>query len=315
MIRALSISVLALSLSACATSKTQNVNVLEKVEVRAAEIVDTDFFDVKKSHNSADQFYASGDFKQAFAAYKNTLIGTDENYENRHDAVLGLGDSALALASSSDTHRSNARSAYATLLEFPNLSEFHKNRVLSGQVLLEIATGESEDVEVRLNEALEVNLHDPRLWNALGHYHDRAGEWVLATETYVKAMEAASEEAYPLAPIINNLGMSYLMRGRSKDALKKFEQAHALNADIEVYDNNRRLALVLNGRLDQAVEDLTDKRAAQIYNDAGFVSAGRRQTRKARHYYQKAIDLSPFYFEKAELNLLALLDIESKPET
>jgi tetratricopeptide (TPR) repeat protein len=67
--------------------------------------------------------------------------------------------------------------------------------------------------------------------------------------------------------------------------------------------------------MDKAVKDLTDKRAAQIYNDAGFLSAGRGQTRKARAYYKKAIELSPIYFEKAEANLLALLDTEVKSGT
>jgi Flp pilus assembly protein TadD len=314
-IRLLSISFLALSLSACATTKAPKTAVLEKVEVRAAELVEGDTFDVKETHERADQLYALGDFKQALSAYENTLVGADLDYENRPDAILGYADSALALATISAKYRIKAETAYKSLSEFPDLSDEHENRILSGQVLLEIAIGESEDAEVRLNEALEVNLHDPRLWNALGHFHDRAGEWVLATETYVKAIEAAREAKYPLAPIINNMGMSYLMSGRPKDALKKFEQAHDMNAEIEIYDNNRRLALVLTGRMDKAINDLTDKRAAQIYNDAGFLSARRGQVRKARSYYHKAIELSPTYFQKAEANLLALLDTEVKSGT
>lgn len=315
MIRTLSISLLALSLSACATTKTPKPSVLEKVEVRAAEIVDDDTFDVEEAHELANRLYASGDFKQALAAYENTLVGAEQDYEHRRDAILGYGDSALAMATMSDSYRIKADTAYKSLLEFSDLSKAHENRILSGQVLLEIAIGASEDAEVRLNEALEVNLDDPRLWNALGRFHDGSGEWVLATETYVKAMEAAGETAYPLAPIINNMGMSYLMRGRAKDALKKFDQASDMNVDIEIYDNNRRLALVLTDHMDKAIKNLTDRRAAQIYNDAGFLSARRGQVRKARAYYQKAIELSPIYFEKAEANLLALLDTEAQSGT
>lgn len=310
MIRLLSISFLALSLSACATTKAPKTTVLEKVEVRAAELVEGDTFDAKEAHTQANRLYASGDFKQALSAYENTLVGADLEYASRRDAILGYADSALAMVTISAKYQIKAETAYKSLSELPDLSQVHESRILSGQVLLEIATGESEDAEVRLNEALEVNLHDPRLWNALGHFHDRAGEWVLATETYVKAIEAAGEAEYPLAPIINNMGMSFLMSGRPKDALKKFEHAHDLNGDIEIYDNNRRLALVLTGRMDKAIDDLTDKRAAQIYNDAGFLSARRGQVRKARSYYKKAIELSPIYFEKAEANLLALLDAE-----
>jgi len=235
--------------------------------------------------------------------------GTD--FDKRQETVLGYADSALALSAISEDYQEKAAKGYNSLLALADLSDGHKYRILAGQVLLELVRGESEDVEVRLNEALENNLNDPRLWNALGRFHDQRGEWVLATETYVKAMEAAGETGYPLAPIINNMGMSYLMRDKSKDALKKFEQAHAMSSDNQIYDNNRRLALILTGRLDKAVDDLPDKRAAQIYNDAGYVAAGRNEFGTARYYYNKAIELSPIYFEKAELNLAALETKES----
>lgn len=306
MIKIASISLLALSLCACASTKTKSSKILEKVEVRAAEIVESEAFDVEAQYEQAKTAYLKGDFNRALLIYENVLNVADDDYEHRRDVILGYGDSALALASNSGLHRLKAEIAYKTLSEFEDLSDVHNQKVLAGQVLLEIAAGKSEDIEVRLNEALETNLYDPRLWNALGRYHDREGDWVVATETYVKAMEAAGKMGHTNAPIVNNMGMSQLMQGHTKEALKKFEQAHRLNADVKIYDNNRRLALVLIGRLDKAVKDLTDKRAAQIYNDAGYMSASRGETGTARYYYEKAIELSPVYFEKAELNLLAL---------
>ncbi|NNC36980.1 MAG: hypothetical protein EX271_03800 [Acidimicrobiales bacterium] len=306
MIRTIGISLLVLSLCACTSTKTKDAKFMEKVEVRAAEIVESESFDIDAEFEKASISYFMGDFNKALLIYENILNIADEDYENYHHVILGYGDSALALASVSGLHRVKAETAYKTLTQFEYLSDELSNKTLAGQVLLEIASGNSDDIEVRLNEALELNLHDPRLWNALGRFHDGAEDWVLATETYVKAMEAAGEVGYTIAPIVNNMGMSYLMRGKARDALKKFEQALALNADITIYDNNRRLALVLTGRTHMAVDGLTDKRAAQIYNDAGFVLAGRGQRRKARSYYKKAIELSPVYFEKAELNLLAL---------
>ena len=300
------ILLLGLCVSACSTTKTKNIAALEKVEVRAAEMVENDMFDAKEAHLQADKFYAAGDFKGALASYENTLVGASTDYDARIEALLGYADSALALSGASELHLKNANRAYAKVAEISDLTTPQKNRLLSGQVLLEIAVDESEDAEVLLNEALEVNLDDPRLWNALGHFHDRRSEWVLATETYVKAMSAANDGNFPLAPVINNMGMSYLMQGRSRDALKKFEQAHKMNSENYIYDNNRRLALIMTGRLDKAVKDLTEKRAAQIYNDAGYFSASRGQNGTAEYYYKKAIKLSPTYFEKAELNLLAL---------
>jgi len=312
MIRYLTISVLALGMSACASTKVQNVKVLDNVEIRATETVVAETFDANEIFHQAREDYAGGKFAQALAGYENVLTVADETFEYRPETVLGYADSALALSASSKRFQTKAQTAYTKLAAMEDLSTDIKNRVLSGQVLLEITQGDSDDTEVRLNEALEANLDDPRLWNALGRFHDQAGEWVLATETYVKAMEAAGDAGYPLAPIINNMGMSYLMRDKSKDALKKFEQAYAMNSDNHIYDNNRRLALILTGRLDKAVDGLTDKRAAQIYNDAGYVAAGRHEFGTARYYYNKAIELSPTYFEKAELNLAALKIKESE---
>ena len=311
MIRNIVISCLALSVSACATTKVQKIDVLDNVEIRKTNTVVSETIDANETFQKAREDYAAGKFVQALAGYENTLTVADDSFNHRIETVLGYADSALALSSVSKSYQEKARIAYTNILGTPHLSEDDKNRVLAGQVLLEIASGTSEDAEVRLNEALEKNLMDPRLWNTLGRVHDQQGEWVLATETYVKAMEAAGESGYPLAPIINNMGMSYLMRDQAKDALKKFKQAHALNRENKIYDNNRRLALVLTGRLDKAVEDLSDKRAAQVYNDAGYISAGRGEYGTARYYYKKAIELSPVYFKKAELNLEALSKAEA----
>ena len=315
MLRIFTISLLAIGITGCATTKSKGLAALEKVEIRAAEIVESETFDANATHLQADKYYADGDFQRALVSYKNTLIRAPQDFDARLDVKLGYADSALALSGTSEKYLKNAKIAFAALGEPLEMTEAQQSRLLAGQVLLEIAAGESEDAEVRLNEALEVNLHDPRLWNALGQFHVRRKEWVLATETYVKAMEAATLADYPLAPVINNMGMSYLLQGRSKDALKKFDQAHKMNAEIPIYDNNRRLALILTGRLDKAVKGLNDKRAAQIYNDAGYVLAMRGQNGSAKYYYKKAIELSPIYFEKAELNLLALSEDKAKTGT
>ena len=294
----------------CATTKTANVE--ESIQVRAAKMVDAAVFDVAAELERAQDLYAQGNFKAAIRAYNIVLLRSPKDFEARNTVLMGYGDSALALGNN-PMYLFKAEKAYAVLKE-ESLSDDMQKRLLSGQVLLEIAQGKSEDAEVRLNEALEANIDDPRLWNALGRYHDQNKDWLIALETYVKALHVANKGAYPTAPVINNMGMSLLLQNRTKAALQKFEQAHDLNADIEIYDNNRRLALILTGRIDKAVDDLTDKKAARIYNDAGFLSANTGRQGRARHFYKKAIELSPTYFEKAELNLMALSE-NSKTKT
>lgn len=308
--RVLSLLVIAgIGLSGCASAK--KLDVKNTIDVRAATMVEQQTIDLEAERTAADNYYAEGNFKAALRAYQNVILHASEDYEHAHLVLMGYGDSALALGGH-EAYRRKAEKAYSVLAEFEDLSEEIQDRLLSGQVLLEIAKNEDIDVEVRLNEALETNLGDPRLWNALGRLHDQNQDWLIALETYVKALHVANKEGYPVAPVINNMGMSYMLQKRTADALKKFEQAHALNPDIHVYDNNRRLALILTDRIDQAVDGLTDKRAALIYNDAGYLSAATGKKARAQYLYKKAIELSPSYFEKAEINLSALQD-ESIP--
>jgi len=289
----------------CGCATTQNAKIDDTIKIRAAKMVEAPVFDAQAELERAQEHYARGNFKAATRAYNILLLRSPKDFESRHTVMMGYADSALAQGSN-PMLLSKAAKAYSLLTNEDDLPVAMQKRLLSGQVLLEIAQGLCEDAEVRLNEALEVNIDDPRLWNALGRYHDQNQEWLVALETYVKALHVANKGAYPTAPVINNMGMSLLLQNRTKDALQKFEQAHDLNADIQIYDNNRRLALILTGRVDKAVDDLSDKKAARIYNDAGYLSAGTGRNGRARHFYKKAIELSPTYFEKAELNLLAL---------
>jgi tetratricopeptide (TPR) repeat protein len=299
---------MALSLGACATTKSSKAEeLIANMDVRAAELTEKQIFDALAVHELADSQYTNGNFIAAHSAYRSVLMQGPKDYDNRLAALLGYAESALALSGEAPHYLDNAEEALAAIAMAEDLTDEAADKLLAGQVLLEIAKLECNDIEVRLNEALEQNLDDPRLWNALGHYHDSKNEWLIALETYVKAMKSATDGEHPVAPVINNMGMSLLMQGRSQEALAKFEQAHKINGNIRIYDNNRRLALILSGHVDRALGDLDDKRAAQIYNDAGYVSAANDRTDAARFYYEKAIASSPTYFETAEQNLAVLL--------
>jgi Flp pilus assembly protein TadD len=299
-----------LALSACATTK--NAKAEKTVNVRAAEIVEQTPIDIDALQTSAREYYAEGKFHAAINAYQQILVHAPKDFEDRSLIILGYADSALAL-SGEDKFLQKAEDAYALLGDEMELSSDLANRLLSGKVLLEIAKSDSPDAEVRLNEALESNLDDPRLWNALGHFHDQNDDWLIALETYVKALHVANNGGYPVAPVVNNMGMSLLLQKRTGEALEKFEQAHKMNPDVRIYDNNRRMALILAGRLDKASEGLNDKRAARIFNDAGYVSAMTGHKARAKYYYKKAIELSPTYFETAERNLATLTEL--RPDT
>ena len=294
------VCVLAL-LPGCAITPAPKVKTFD-VKVRAAKLSDAAVFDAAAALTEADTAYAHGRFAEGLTAYQTIIMRAPDDFEGRGDALLGAADCAIALAAVSPEYLASAGAA----LMAAEKSGASNARLYASKTLLAIALGVSDDAEVQLNAALEANLDDPRLWNALGRFHDGREEWMAALETYVKAAYIANQNDKPLSPIINNMGMSLLMQGRSEEALDKFTQAVDLNPDTQIYDNNRRLALLLIGDPKTATQGIEDKALARIYNDAGYISARRGQTGTARSFYQSAINLSPVYFAKAEENLKAL---------
>lgn len=172
----------------------------------------------------------------------------------------------------------------------------------AGAVLCKAALGISEDIEVELNDALEINLSDTRLWLALGRFYDGQDRSIEARSTFVQALKFGADHAV----IVNSLGMSLLRSGRHEAALEKFQQANAIEPDVAVFDNNRRLTLALQGDFSGAVSGISENRAARIYNDAGFIAAGAGKMDVARALYNKALQISPVYFAPAQANLDAL---------
>ena len=96
------------------------------------------------------------------------------------------------------------------------------------------------------------------------------------------------------------------MQGRTQSAISKFEQAATLNPKNSLYDNNRRLALALDGQFQTAVNGLPDNRAADILNDAGYIAKIRGKTAQAKVLLNAAILQSESYHAKAHENLRQL---------
>jgi len=172
------------------------------------------------------------DFERAYDLLMRAHIETpkaDYIYNDLGNALLGLGHYAQALS-----HFNAAP---------------HTRESFTGAALCRAALGTSDDVEVELNAALEINLSDTRLWLALGRFYDSQDRSLEAQSTYVQALKFGADHAV----IVNSLG-----------------------------------------------------RAAQIYNDAGFIAAKAGKTDVARSLYREALRISPVYFPPAQANLDAL---------
>ena len=252
------------------------------VEVRAFT---TPAMDSSKVDGLIQRGHAALDISDFETAYDALLRAQIERRDDG-DIALALGNALLGLGKPNAALK-QFETAPASAPRFAGIS------------LCNAALDASEDIEVELNAALEINLADTRLWTALGQYYDKAGRSLEARATYVQALKFGADHGV----IVNNLGMSLLRSGQYDLALEKFNQANAIAPDNALFDSNRRLTLALRGDYAGAVNDVTEGRAARIYNDAGFIAAGAGRADIARALYKRALKISPVWFEPAHKNL------------
>lgn len=260
--------------------------------VRAAKRKSPNLFAIEDPLIQAVEARASGDYADAYNKFYAAWLATPDN----EDVVLGLTDMALRTG--------HLETAYQAISKLELNTETAKPTLLAAQVLTEISVGQSPDIELRLNQALERAPDDPRLWNALGKFHDINENWLQAQDYYIQALKTGGSKA----GLNNNLGMSLLLQGQTQAAISKFEQAINIDSRIAIYDNNRRLALALNGQFLDATKELPNSEAADILNDAGYIAKIRNDTVKAKTLFTAAIAQSDSYHPKAHENLKQLLN-------
>lgn len=104
--------------------------------------------------------------------------------------------------------------------------------------------------------------------------------------------------------IYTNLGYSYYLTNDYAIAQSNYKKALDLDPNFERAKLNLGLIYVRNGQYNRAIrlfkQVMTD---AQAYNDIGYflMLAGRYE--ESEYFLQNAIDLSPSYFEKGNINL------------
>jgi len=216
------------------------------------------------------------------------VVTFDHSYKK---ARLGTGQSLLALGK----FEKAAKVFWGKPISDEDLNEdFELGKIISG-----IYTDRYDNVEVAIHDGMMIDPDDARLWNAKGRWHDGRAEWMDALSCYVSAMNTGKWRS----STINNMGMSLLLQGRFAEAKDKFKQSIDLNPDSIVYDNNLRMAHILTDNFGAALKDIGDSRAADLLNDAGFVSANRGKKKLAEKLFRKALDISPVFHPDAQANL------------
>lgn len=167
-----------------------------------------------------------------------------------------------------------------------------------GQIYL--MQGKLAESEKALTKAIALNPSSWQSHNLLGLLYDRKKLHTDAIAAYHTALTYRPNEPN----VLNNLGLAYALSGNYESAIDAYEQAIAAGSTSPKLFNNLGIAYAQRRRYVDALNTFkkgTDEPRA--YNNLGVALLGVGNTKKAVVCFEKAIELSPQYYEKASENL------------
>lgn len=251
----------------------------------------TKAFSKLKSHElekMGDMALNSGDVHMAFVRYEEALKKKPGNtgiiYKKGLTLLLG------------NLNKEAMESFQEVLEKDPENSLAYKGL---GQAFFKMK--KYEEAEKNFQKA--INL-DPSLWgvhNFLGIIYDNQKKYNKASLEYIAAISQKPDEGL----LYNNLGASYCLAGEFEKAIITFRKALEVNYLESKTYNNLGLALAKAGRYREAHEAFLKGGGdeAQVYNNLGCVRLNRGEFEKAITNFEKAIEISPAYYDKAGDNL------------
>lgn len=116
-----------------------------------------------------------------------------------------------------------------------------------------------------------------------------------------------SEKKEETVAQINNLGMTYLLKGMLNEAELEFKRAIEKMPEYSKGHNNLGAVYLQQNRLDEAIKEFKlairyDPNNAEAYNNLGVAYCNRQKYTEARDSFRKALAINPNY-EKARENL------------
>lgn len=167
-----------------------------------------------------------------------------------------------------------------------------------GQIYL--MQGKLAECEKVLTKAIALNPSSWQSHNLLGLLYDQEKRHADAITAYHTALTFRPREP----SVLNNLGLAYALSGNYDSAIDAYEQAIAAGSQSPKLYNNLGIAYVQRRRYVDALN--TFKKATdepRAYNNLGVALLGVSSPKKAVACFEKAIELSPQYYEKASENL------------
>jgi Flp pilus assembly protein TadD len=242
---------------------------------------------VETALDQADQALAKGDLATARKGYRRILAVAP----GTAGAQLGLGEVELVAGDPREALQQFNAAAAAD----PTL----RAGALQGQGLALIKLGRPEAAMPLLKEAVTIDTGLWRAWNALGSLEDSQRNWQAADEAYEHALAIRPDAA----TVLNNMGVSKLMRRDYVGAEKIFARTLAVDPELEEAAANLRIAQAWQGRYEDAIQGATAETLPQRLNDVGYVAMLRGDLDVAQTLFLKAISASPTYHKVAHRNL------------
>ena len=160
--------------------------------------------------------------------------------------------------------------------------------------------GNEKDAEAFFHKALAVNPDRWQTRNLLGTLLDRQKRHEEAIAQYEQALRVKPNEA----SLHNNMGLAYYLLGRHEEAVRSFQQALRTGSNQPKIHNNLGLALAKLNRFQDALDSFRNGgNDAEAYNNLGvyYLSSGKAGLAVA--CFEKAITVSPRFYEKGNDNL------------
>ena len=296
--------IITLALLACTAMFTGCATTAAQDETTAQSPADTE---------ASDDFY-EGEPEVVFAT--EFPVGSVEEALARAEQARSNGDQDLALymyVRAYDLDKNNvyalmrigaiheergsssmAARAYTTVLRV----EPTHGAALQALGLIYLQRKRQEDARALLEKAVESDTSLWRAHNGLGVIADLQGDYAGAEAAYNAALLARPDD--PL--LLNNRGYSLYLQSRYDEAERDFRAAAAQG--VEKAWLNLGLVFARQRHYGDAVLAMGRATAKEVaYNDVGYIAMRQGDYSIAEQYFEKAIRVSPRYFEEARRNL------------
>ena len=234
----------------------------------------------------AEQAMRGGDYSTAGRTYREWL----DQAPKEPAAWRGLGESLLALG--------EAKGAFDAFSEGLKVAPDDVD-ALEGRGLALIGLQRQDEAE---SDLMKVLGHFPDRWRALdgmGLVSDLRGKSDTARGWYQAALNVRNDEP----TLYNNYGYSRMMARDFPAAEQLFRQGLKLEPGMIRLRNNLLLAISWQGDYERAVEARGDIPLHVALNNVGYIALLRKDYDVSARLFQRAIDASPGWYERAAANL------------